>query len=592
MIAQLISASILILTLQLNAASFYVSKTGNDSNNGSLNSPWLTIQYAVNQINAGDSLFVFQGVYNESITFTKSGNGTDGFIVIRNVENENPIIDGTGLAGIIDYPQGLIRIIDKNYIKIIGFEIRNLITSNQSHFPSGIWIRGSSHHIELIDNSIHSIEQNGIDAGAHAVAVYGTDGASSINNILIQGNEIFNCKLGWSESLVLNGNVEQFVIGNNIIHDNNNIAFDFIGHEAVCSNPLLDQARNGIVIGNTAYNIDSRGNPAYGTDASAGGIYVDGGKDIIIERNEVYYCNLGIEIASEHQNKSTTGIVLRNNFIHHNDAVGISFGGYDELRGITELCYFVNNTLCFNNFENFDWGAEMLMQYYCMNNVFKNNVVLGSTNVPLLSDQTGTGSNNIFDFNLYYCNGLPLWLLTGQSINTFIEYQSQSGQEVNSLFADPLFFGGNYYSPQIEVGSPVKDKGENLGILIIGEKDFFMNNRILGSTVDIGSVEISSGTVNVEKETNFNPRIFSSEQNYPNPFNPSTTIKYSIPYSEFITLKVFDALGNEIETLVNEEKPVGTYEITWNAANLPSGIYFYKIQLGSFVETKKMILLK
>ncbi len=59
-----------------------------------------------------------------------------------------------------------------------------------------------------------------------------------------------------------------------------------------------------------------------------------------------------------------------------------------------------------------------------------------------------------------------------------------------------------------------------------------------------------------------------------------------------VQLKVFDILGNEIETLVNEEKPAGTYELTWNAENLPSGVYFYRIQAGSFTETKKMVLMK
>ena len=88
------------------------------------------------------------------------------------------------------------------------------------------------------------------------------------------------------------------------------------------------------------------------------------------------------------------------------------------------------------------------------------------------------------------------------------------------------------------------------------------------------------------------PNEFSLDQNYPNPFNNSSVIRYSIPKSSQVTLKIFNALGEEIETLINEEKPIGTYELTWNAANLSSGIYFYRIQAGSFVQIKKMILLK
>ena len=95
------------------------------------------------------------------------------------------------------------------------------------------------------------------------------------------------------------------------------------------------------------------------------------------------------------------------------------------------------------------------------------------------------------------------------------------------------------------------------------------------------------------------PLNFNLEQNYPNPFNPTTTIKYSIPSvistegrNLKVTLKVFDVLGKEVATLVNEEKQVGTYELTWNAANLPSGVYFFRLQAGSYVQTRKMILLK
>jgi photosystem II stability/assembly factor-like uncharacterized protein len=88
------------------------------------------------------------------------------------------------------------------------------------------------------------------------------------------------------------------------------------------------------------------------------------------------------------------------------------------------------------------------------------------------------------------------------------------------------------------------------------------------------------------------PFKFSLEQNYPNPFNPTTNIRYSISSNRFVNLKVYDVLGNEIASLVNEEKPAGTYKLNWDAGNLPSGVYFYRLKAGSFIKTSKMILLK
>jgi hypothetical protein len=88
------------------------------------------------------------------------------------------------------------------------------------------------------------------------------------------------------------------------------------------------------------------------------------------------------------------------------------------------------------------------------------------------------------------------------------------------------------------------------------------------------------------------PLNFNLNQNYPNPFNPSTAISFSIPTSEFVSLKVFDVLGSEVATLVNEEKPTGRYKVDFNAANLPSGVYLYKLQAGNFTEVKKLMLLK
>jgi hypothetical protein len=82
------------------------------------------------------------------------------------------------------------------------------------------------------------------------------------------------------------------------------------------------------------------------------------------------------------------------------------------------------------------------------------------------------------------------------------------------------------------------------------------------------------------------------EQNYPNPFNPVTNIMFQIPKSNFVTLKIFNILGKEVATLVNEKLNAGSYIVDWNASVYPSGVYFYRIQAGDFIETKSMVLVK
>ena len=88
------------------------------------------------------------------------------------------------------------------------------------------------------------------------------------------------------------------------------------------------------------------------------------------------------------------------------------------------------------------------------------------------------------------------------------------------------------------------------------------------------------------------PDYFALGQNYPNPFNPSTFIDYQLPESNFVTLKVFDVVGHEVETLVNERQDAGNHSVKFNASNLPSGVYFYKIEAGKYRETRKLLLLK
>lgn len=99
-------------------------------------------------------------------------------------------------------------------------------------------------------------------------------------------------------------------------------------------------------------------------------------------------------------------------------------------------------------------------------------------------------------------------------------------------------------------------------------------------------------TTGVKQPVEMTPAEFKLSQNYPNPFNPSTVIDYQLTMNSFVTLKVYDMLGREVKTLVNEREDAGTHTATFNAANLPSGVYFYRIQAGNFVQTKKLVLIK
>jgi uncharacterized lipoprotein YddW (UPF0748 family) len=109
---------------------------------------------------------------------------------------------------------------------------------------------------------------------------------------------------------------------------------------------------------------------------------------------------------------------------------------------------------------------------------------------------------------------------------------------------------------------------------------------------DLRAVNKIIGATDIEEQGSNIPSHFSLSQNYPNPFNPITRIKYTLPIKRYVELKVYDLLGSEVATLVNEENPAGVYELTWDASRLSSGVYFFQLKAGAFLQIKKMILLK
>jgi hypothetical protein len=127
---------------------------------------------------------------------------------------------------------------------------------------------------------------------------------------------------------------------------------------------------------------------------------------------------------------------------------------------------------------------------------------------------------------------------------------------------------------------------------------FYSNNATLGTSSNPDASDpiwVEANILILDVDNNkkqFLTERFSLSQNYPNPFNPSTRINYTVPYNSFVKIKVYDILGNEIATLVNEEKSAGSYEVEFNALNLSSGVYFFQLNAGDFVATKKLILMK
>ena len=474
----------------LLSGTYFVSVNGKDANPGTLAKPWRHIQHAMDRVGPGSTVNVMTGVYKEFVTFKNSGS-SGNYITLQNYTGNTPVIDGTGLR--IKGETGLVTIENKKYVKLIGFEIRNLKAhGTPSAFPQGISVRGNGAFIEIRNNKVHDIENSCEECGAHGIAAYGRDPNASIHDLIIDGNEVYNGKFGWSESMVLNGNVEFFTVSNNIVHDNDNIGIDFIGFEEENPNPDLDRARDGVVVGNLVYNIDSFGNPAYGDERSAGGIYVDGGTRIVVERNIVHNANLGVELASEHAGKNTSYITLRNNFLYNNTQTGIAFGGYDTERGSTENCVIVNNTL-HNNATQGDWGAELYIQFDTRNNIVKNNIIFANESRRFIESWSEVMTGNVVDRNLYFAPGGGsdgTWIWKGVEYKTFADYRSGSGNDMTSLVGlNPLLVNPTAGDLHLKRGSPAINAGENLSCRQMGAQDIDGNARIIGAAVDIGADE-------------------------------------------------------------------------------------------------------
>jgi len=573
--------TLLAISIGANAqTNYYISPSGSNSNNGLLATPWQTIQYGIGQANNGDTLNLFTGTYNEKVNVTKS-------LTIRNQTGNMPILSGTGVTT----QDAMIAITNQSNVTIDGLEIANNIQND----ARGILVDGICQNITIKNCKLHDIHFSSnpsapVNAGTNAqgIIVYGTNASTAISNLKINNNTLYNCRLGYSEGIAVNGNVDGFEVIGNLVHDITNIGIDLIGHEGTCSNPANDQARNGLIKINLIYNCIS----AY---ATSGGLYVDGGKNIIIENNTSYHNGYGVEVGCENVGKTTDNITVRNNMFYDNQVCAIALGGFDYPAGSGKVINSkVRNNTCYKN-DLLNGGTGELYLSYSENSVVENNIFYLSIQNSLVYANL-TQPSLQFNYNVFFSDNIPTNMTAnwnGNSYSSYSSFTSGTGTNANSQVANPQFVNGNITAPNFHIAStsPAKEAGNPAFVAALNEVDMDGENRISG-IVDCGTDEYYA-TVGIHQSISSDkPSAYSVEQNYPNPFNPSTKIKFQVPSTNFVTLKVYDLLGREMSTLLNEEMKPGTYEMTFYATGLASGVYLYRLQAGEFIDTRKLVIMR
>ena len=237
----------------------------------------------------------------------------------------------------------------------------------------------------------------------------------------------------------------------------------------------------------------------------------------------------------------------------------------------------------------FPWTSEV-RDFTFQNSTTGIAIALGKTGGNIIYRTTNTGNqwDSIFYLPTEYMNNIESIQSTGTAFAVGNKLDSIGGNVVISTMKTTNY-GTNWVVKEINQNTYIS------GLSLIDASNFLMSGGDLYSTPH-GPAKIfkstNGGNVFVNEIGSTMPSSFSLSQNYPNPFNPTTNIKFSIVYSGQVKLIVYDAMGREVQTLVNESLKPGTYETSFDGSTLNSGVYFYKMTAGNYSETRKMLMIK
>jgi len=563
---------LLALPLSLQAGVKCVDDDNNTATqNGSSQYPYISIQAAITNAVDNDTIKVAVGTYSridnqgksltilggyQGSTFSSYNAGTGGNFLTRTADPTLTTISG----GVDSIGVNLTRFNYNPFMLVFdNFTVRNskkgIVCDTDVSWP---WVDSVTISYNIIENN----GQPGITTLGAGVLVAG-------NNHKILNNIIRNNHGGRGAGISRSGTPNFLLVEGNLIE--NNIGYD--DHGAGIYLDGVVTIRNNIISGNYLQN-------SYGW---GGGVLILGTAYMSFNIIKDNFCPTygGAVFVDE------GGIAyMDNELIYHNSTSYTGAGGAgvaldDGLPGSSYV--FMTNCTVANNYSPGTLGGNAVfidVNSFC---TLKNCIMVGNGD----------------DFYVRSGSGLTATYMLSEE-----GFAGQGNFTADPLFADSLngdfhlkSIGGRYnpisqswvidsiHSPAIDTGDSTSSynnepapNGNRINLGCYGNTIYASKSFLINSVNVLAKAEI--------------PKLHHLYQNYRNPFNPSTAISFSLPTQSFVSLKVFDFIGREVATLVSEELPAGNHTRQWNAATVPSGVYFYRLHAGTFIETKKLVLLK
>ncbi len=515
------------------------------------------------------------------------GAGQNSRVTIRPAANRNVVIEGNN--------EGVLSLFNTSYVTFDGVAITGPTTLTIHALQNSAYVYNDA--LDFVNNSDHNIIRNTIfvvediarlsAAGTFLV----TQTGSAPDSNLIESNFVKRAGEGFLigdayATLKGKGNV---IRGNRIGLDTDSVitlGIEVKGCEnAIIENNIVQNLKSSLSGTRYTTGIDAgsssgtiiRNNVIRNLTASGGfgtaGIRLEGGPGILGSDQQVYNNMIyDLQSASNDPGGGLTGIKM----------------GYQDSPKIYYNSVYISGTG-----ENQLGSAALYIYTNVANADIKNNIFVNTRDespycASAIYDYSA--ANIISDYNdLYYDNTNAnncLVRILSTKYNTLADWQA-TGKDLHSYVEMPHFMSPTDLHIDETIATYLESRGTPITEI---DLDFDGNTRN-AATPDIGADEFNGIVVGVEEEETL-PTEYALLQNYPNPFNPSTVISYQLPVSSDIVLKVFDVLGNEITTLVDEFKIAGRYEVEYDASTLPSGVYFYQLRAGEYTAVKKMILLK